>query len=62
MAAAEQAREPCLRWCACRSWVVMDGLRSSLMAENVAGRNPVDVLNGVCARRPTAPFSFGDPA
>lgn len=33
----------------CRSWVVMDGLRSSLMAENVAGRYPMDVLNGVCA-------------
>ena len=27
----------------------MDGLRSSLMAENVAGRHPMDVLNGVCA-------------
>ena len=29
--------------------MVMDGLRSSLMAENVAGRHPMDVLNGVCA-------------
>ena len=39
---------------ACRSWVVMDGLRSSLMAENVAGRYPMDVLNGVCAHVSTA--------
>ena len=36
---------------ACRSWVVMDGLRSSLMAENVGGSNHMDVLNGACACR-----------
>ena len=33
-------------WTMRRSWLVMDGLRTGLAAQNLAGRHPMDVLNG----------------
>jgi hypothetical protein len=33
-------------WLARRSWVLLDGLHSSLKAQNIAQTHPMDVLNG----------------